>query len=104
MHRRQTLSRQATRGLVGGGVVAASVSAGVSVMASAGGFASASAGMAARAAMVPRGVYGLHKTVKALEMAAGVAVVTVSLVDAVSSLATRASTTPATTQDERRQV
>ena len=73
-------------------------------MASAGGFASASAGMAARAAMVPRGVYGLHKTVKALEMAAGVAVVTVSLVDAVSSLATRASTTPATTQDERRQV
>lgn len=102
--RRQTLSRQATRGLVGGGVVAASVSAGVSVMASAGGLASA--GVATRAMMAPRGFYGLHKAVKTLELATGVAVVAVSLVDAVSTLATRASSlsSTATAQDGRREV
>ncbi|CAM9975442.1 unnamed protein product [Laminaria digitata] len=100
--RRQTLSRQATRGLVGGGVVAASVSAGVSVMASAGGVASA--GVAARAMVAPRGFCGLHKAVKTLELVTGAAMVAVSLADAVSTLATRASPpSPATAQDDRRE-
>lgn len=40
--------------------------------------------------MVPRGVQGIHRTVKAVEWATGVAVVAVSLADAVSILATKA--------------
>lgn len=83
VHRRQTLSRQATRGLVGAGIVAA----GVSAVASAGGLASA--GVAATA-MVPRGVRGVQKGVQALEWATGVAVVAVAAADVVSTLVTRA--------------
>lgn len=80
--RRQTLSRQASRGLVGAGVVAA----GVSAVASAGGLTSA--GVAATA-MVPRGARGIHKTLKAVEWAVGMSVVAVSVADGVSSLVTR---------------
>ncbi|CAM9462249.1 unnamed protein product, partial [Hapterophycus canaliculatus] len=82
-HLRQTLSRQATRGLVGAGIVAA----GVSAVASAGGLASA--GVAATA-FVPRGVKGVQRGVKALEWATGVAVVAVAAADVVSTLVTRA--------------
>ena len=82
--------------------MAAGVSAGVSVMASAGGLASA--GVAARAMMAPRGICGLHQAVKTLEMASGVAVVAVSLADAVSTLATRALPPTATAQDDRKEV
>ncbi|CAM9277484.1 unnamed protein product [Scytosiphon promiscuus] len=81
--RRQTLSRQATRGLVGAGIVAA----GVSAVASAGGLASA--GVAATA-LVPRGVRGVQRGVQALEWATGVAVVAVAAADVVSTLVTRA--------------
>lgn len=83
------MSRQATRGLVGAGVAAAGVSAVVSV----GVFTSA--GVTATA-MVPRGMLGIQRTVKAVEWATGVAVVAVSVADAVSTLVTKA---PARSQE-----
>ncbi|CAM9120423.1 unnamed protein product [Ectocarpus sp. 4 AP-2014] len=81
--RRQVLSRQAARGLVGAGVVAA----GASAVVSAGGFASAGA---AATVLVPRGVRGVQRGVKAIEWATGVAVVAVAAADVVSTLVTRA--------------
>lgn len=88
--RRNTLSRQATRALVGAGVVAGGVSAAAaaSAAASAGGFASL-AGVTS-AAMIPRGIRQIHSTLKMVEVAVGVATVIGMLSDVVSLKVTRA--------------
>lgn len=62
----------------------------VASVASAGGVATAAGGALA---MVPRGVSGINRTVRAVEWATGVAVVAVSLADVTSTLVTRAPTT-----------
>lgn len=81
--RRNTLSRQAARGLVGAGVVAASVSA----VAAASTFSSA-AGIAT-ATMVPRGVKTFRRTFQALEWTAGAAALAFTLADVISLAVTR---------------
>lgn len=84
--RRTTLSRQASRGLVGAGVVAAGVSACAAAGAAAGSFAGAAG---AATAMVPRGVRGVQKTVQVLEWTAGAAALAFTLADMASMVVTR---------------
>ncbi|CAM9721580.1 unnamed protein product [Sphacelaria rigidula] len=84
--RRTTLSRQASRGLVGAGVVAASVSACAAAGAAAGSFAGAAG---AATAMVPRGVRGVQRTVQVLEWTAGAAALAFTLADFASMVVTR---------------
>lgn len=87
--RRRTLSRQASRGLVGAGVVAASVSACAAAGAAAGSFVGATS---AATAMIPRSVRGIQRTIQVLEWTAGTAAVVFTLADMVSLVVTRSPT------------
>lgn len=85
--RRQTLSRQASRGLVGAGLLAAGVSAAASV----GALASAGATATTRvSAMIPRAFTNVDRAMKAMQWATGVAVFTITVADALTEKATRA--------------